>query len=202
MRFIPETTYLDDYLKATHLIDFHHSAVQNILATFDFENLDDIEKTKRLYEFVRDKIAHSWDIQSQVITQKASEVATVQTGICYAKSNLLAALLRSCGIPCGFCYQRLMLFDTPDKGYCIHAFNAAYLHSLNRWVVMDARGNKSGIHAEFSLTEAKLAFHVNEALNEITYPTIFYEPNPKTMHSLEQASDCLEMYKYQLPDQL
>lgn len=32
-------------------------------------------------------------------------------GICFAKSHLLAALLRCKSIPAGFCYQKLILDD-------------------------------------------------------------------------------------------
>ena len=68
-------------------------------------------------------------------------------GICWAKSNLFAALLRANNIPAGICYQRLTLGDTPDTGYCIHALNAVYIKSINKWIRLDARGNKNGINA-------------------------------------------------------
>ncbi len=70
----------------------------------------------------------------------------------------MAAILRSQGIPTGFCYQRLMLFDSPEKGYCIHALNAVYIDSLQKWIRIDARGNKKGINAEFCLSEEKTGF--------------------------------------------
>lgn len=46
------------------------------------------------------------------------------------------------GIPAGICYQRLTLGDTPESGYCIHALNAVYMKRLDRWIRLDARGNK------------------------------------------------------------
>ncbi len=61
-----------------------------------------------------------------------------------------------------------MLFDTPDKGYCIHALNAVYLASINRWIRLDARGNKPGVKAEFSIHKEKLAFAVHEEFDEKT----------------------------------
>ncbi len=162
----------------------------------------EIEKAKVSFEFVRDEIAHSWDIQSKRVTCHASEVLDVQEGICYAKSHLLASLLRSQGIPTGFCYQRLMLFDTPDKGYCIHALNAIYLKSLNKWIRVDARGNKKGVDAQFSMEEEKLAFPVNEGLDEKDYPVIYTKPHPKTVAVLEEHTNTLEMYINHLPDSL
>jgi transglutaminase-like putative cysteine protease len=157
---------------------------------------------KKTFEFVRDKISHSWDIQSSRITCRASEALYFKEGICYAKSNLLSAILRSRGIPVGFCYQRLTIGDTPDTGYCIHALNAVFLRSIERWVRLDARGNKVGVNAEFSLDDEKLAFLVREEYNEVDYSEIYKLPNPKTINTLKQNTDCINMYLQGLPSSL
>lgn len=81
------------------------------------------------------------------MTKSATEVLEQSVGICWEKANLLAALLRARGIPAGICYQRLTLSDVPEDGFCIHALNAVYIKSLNRWIRLDARGNKEGIDA-------------------------------------------------------
>ena len=54
----------------------------------------ELDYIKKAYEFVRDEIPHSWDIKSQIVSRKASEVLINKTGICWTKSCLLAALLR------------------------------------------------------------------------------------------------------------
>ncbi len=54
---------------------------------------------------VRDNVSHTRDASREEVTCAASEVLAAGTGICYAKSHLLAALLRAVGIPAGFCYQ-------------------------------------------------------------------------------------------------
>jgi len=198
-----KSSNIQDYLRATMEIDFHKSEIQQQAADL-FNSADsDIEKAKAAFHFVRDEIAHSWDIQGKRVTKTASEVLAAGEGICYAKSNLLAALLRSEGIPAGFRYQRLMLFDTPDKGYCIHAFNAVFLESVNRWISLDARGNKTGIDAQFSLEEPlALAFHPDEALGECTYSGLYPDPHPKTMAVLARHDNALDMYVKDLPDSL
>ncbi|WP_308422147.1 hypothetical protein [Pullulanibacillus camelliae] len=61
-------------------------------------------------------MSHSWDIQNSMVTATASEVIQQKHGICYAKTMLLAALLRTQSISVGFCYQRLLLFDSPEQG--------------------------------------------------------------------------------------
>jgi transglutaminase-like putative cysteine protease len=202
MELIPESTNLLDYLEELDVVDFSHPFIQKKMKELFHEGQSEIEKAKITFEFVRDEISHSWDIQSTRVTCKASEVLYYKEGICYAKANLLAALLRSQGIPTGFCYQRLMLFDTPDKGYSLHALNGVFLQSLNRWIRLDARGNKPGVQAEFSIDKEILAFPVQEEFDEKDFPIIYTKPNPKTISVLKEHTDALKMYKYYLPDRL
>ena len=193
---------LEDYLSELEEVNFSDLMIQAKAAELFNPSQTGVEKARTAYEFVRDEISHSWDIQSKRVTCTASDVLRFKEGICYAKSHLLAALLRSQGIPAGFCYQRLMLFDTPEKGYCIHALNAIYLESLQKWVRVDARGNKEGVDAQFSLEEEKLAFHVNEALDEIDYPIIYDQPHPAIIATLKKHADAVEMYTFHLPEEL
>lgn len=150
MDLICETDKLEDYLLELSEINYSNPLIKSKVDELFNPSQTEIEKAKVAFEFVRDEIFHSWDIEGKRVTCNASDVLTYKEGICYAKSHLLASLLRSQGIPTGFCYQRLMLFDTPEKGYCIHALNAVFLKTLNKWQRLDARGNKQGIDAQFS----------------------------------------------------
>ena len=199
---IVESGDLKDYLKETDVVNFSYPFVMEIVQELFNDEQTELEKVKMAFEFVRDEIAHSWDIQGKHVSCKASEVLEYKEGICYAKSNLLAALLRSQGIPTGFCYQRLMLFDTPEKGYSLHALNAVYFKSLQKWIRLDARGNKIGVDAQFSIDGEKLAFTVNEEFDERDYPVIFAEPNRKTMAVLKEHTNILDLYKQHLPESL
>ena len=40
----------------------------------------------------------------------------------------------------------------------VDALNTVYIDSLQKWIRLDARGNKPGVNAKFSLAEEKLAF--------------------------------------------
>lgn len=202
MKFICESDNLDDYLLELNEVNYSDPIIKRKADELFKPDQTEIEKAKTAFEFVRDEISHSWDIQSERVTCNASEVLNFKEGICYAKSHLLASLLRSQGIPTGFCYQRLMLFDTPDKGYCIHALNAIFFKSLNKWIRVDARGNKKGIDAQFSIEEEKLAFPINEELDEKDYPIVYAKPHPKTVDVLEEHTNALEMYINHLPDSL
>lgn len=197
-----ETANLNQYRCELPEVNFTHPLIQEkSIELFDGAQTE-LEKIERAFTFVRDKIAHSWDIKSERVTCEASGVLHFKEGICYAKSNLLAALLRSHGIPTGFCYQRLMLFDTPADGYCIHALNAVYVKSINRWIRLDARGNKEGIDAQFEIEEEKLAFCVDVALDEKNYPMIYSKPHPKTLAVLKEHTNALDMYRRHLPESL
>jgi transglutaminase-like putative cysteine protease len=197
-----ESNSLEDYLAETEEVDFSHLSVIEKAYELVSASSNQEDFVKKTYEYVRDEISHSWDIQSSRITCKASEALYFKEGICYAKSNLLCAILRSKGIPTGFCYQRLTIGDTPDTGYCIHAFNAVFLTNYEKWIRLDARGNNASVNAEFSLNHEKLAFSVRDEYNEIDYLTIFKAPNSKTIHALKHNADCINMYLNGLPSDL
>ncbi|KGR78943.1 transglutaminase-like domain-containing protein [Ureibacillus sinduriensis] len=202
MNMICESDQLDDYLLELNEVNFSDPIIKRKSAELFNSSQTEIEKVKIAFEFVRDEISHSWDIQSKRVSCNASEVLESREGICYAKSHLLASLLRLEGIPTGFCYQRLMLFDSPEKGYCIHALNAIFFKTLNKWIRLDARGNKKGVNAQFSITEEKLAFRVSEEFDERDYPIIYTKPHPKTVAVLEQHTNALDMYIHHLPASL
>ena len=189
---------LNAYLEPSALIDFEHPAV----AAWEAGNDSEEETVRRAFHFVRDEIAHSWDIQSRRVTAKASDVLEHGEGICYAKSHLLAALLRGQGIPAGLCYQRLTLGDTPQTGYCIHALNTVYLEKLGRWIRLDARGNKPGVDAWFAVDREKVAFPVRAEMGEYDYWTNYAEPHPAVVGALAAHTDCRVLYASGLPAEL
>jgi transglutaminase-like putative cysteine protease len=196
-----ESAHLTDYLAELDVVDFSHPLIQE-MAQHVSEPADVLGSIRKTYEFVRDEVRHSLDIHSARVTCAASEVMRYREGICYAKSHLLAALLRAQRIPAGFCYQRLLLGSSPAAGYCIHALNAVFVTTVQRWVRLDARGNKPGISATFSLENERLAFHVQPELGENDYPTIYARPHPKTIAALKTHADAIAMCAYGLPDEL
>src|SRR5690606_22607198 len=133
---------LDAYLQPSEYIDYLNPHIQEVISSFNQDA--EMERIKAVDEFVRDKISHSSDIKSNEVTRRASEVFEKQHGICYAKSHLFAAILRGMGIPSGISYQRLTLYDKPEDGYCIHALNTVYLKDQDKWIRLDARGDKEG----------------------------------------------------------
>jgi hypothetical protein len=130
------------------------------------------------------------------VTCKASEVLIHGTGYCYAKSHLLAALLRVNDIPAGLCYQRLTL-DGDQPPYCLHGLNALYLQQYG-WYRIDARGNKPGVNADFCPPLEKLAFPLVNALEQ-DLPGIRAEPLPAVVKALTEHQTIEQVYD-NLPD--
>ena len=160
---------MENYLKETPSIDYVNPLIQDKVWELMSQSEDNLDYIKRSYIFVRDEVPHSWDIKTDVVSKTASEVLENKTGICWTKSCLLAALLRANRIPSGISYQLLTRADDESEGYMIHALNTVYLKGFNKWVRLDARGNKENINAYFSLDEEHLAYTVRSEMGEIDY---------------------------------
>jgi len=187
------------FLAKHKYVDFTSEIIQRkAVELFDGVS-DDIQKARIAYEFVRDEIPHSFDINAKNITAKASDVLLHKTGICHAKANLLAALLRSQGIPTGFCFQRLTLMDDDSAGYCVHCYNAVWLDE--HWIYLDARGNKQSVNAQFSLNDPVLAYLPRPQYDEYFYSGIYAAPHAETMAMLEQADTIEYIFKH-IPDRV
>ncbi|MCK7466909.1 MAG: transglutaminase family protein [Desulfosudis oleivorans] len=135
------------YLESSDTIDWRHPMVSAKAAEPAAGGGLAEDIARRCFEFVRDAIRHSWDYRLNPVTCRASEVLQHGTGYCYAKSHLLAALLRANGIPAGLCYQRLSI-GSGGPPYCLHGLNAVWLDG-HGWYRIDARGNKPGVTAGF-----------------------------------------------------
>ena len=107
MDIILYSNVIEDYLKCSNVIDFDNKEIIALTDMLFNKSYNELDFIKRAYEFVRDNISHSADINEDVITCSASEVLREGHGICFAKSHLLAALLRCKQVPTGFCYQKL-----------------------------------------------------------------------------------------------
>lgn len=98
---------MQPYLSRSRYIDFDDEQVKACATALVRNAASELDVVARCFAFVRDEIRHSSDFKLNPVTCKASDVLRHRTGFCYAKSHLLAALLRANGIPAGLCYQRL-----------------------------------------------------------------------------------------------
>ena len=184
------------YLSSSYYIDFDHPRVARKAQQLASEHHNELGLAKACFEFVRDEIQHSWDFRKNPVTCKASDALIHGTGYCYAKSHLLAALLRANNIPAGLCYQRLSVGNA-GAPYCLHGLNAIYLTDFG-WYRVDARGNKPGVSAHFNPPEEQLAFAIKE-VEEKDLPEIWAEPMPIIVATLEKYSTVIKVYE-NLPD--
>lgn len=172
------------FLAVSRIIDHDHRAIREKARELSAGPADPVITAERCFLFVRDEILHSGDYALNPVTLNASDVLKYRTGFCYAKSHLLAALLRANGIPAGLCYQRLALAGTGSP-FALHGLNAVYL-PVHGWYRIDARGNRPGIDARFRPPDESLAF-VPRAPGERDLPGIFAEPLPEVVEVLGRS---------------
>jgi transglutaminase-like putative cysteine protease len=187
---------MEEFLRHTAVIDWAHPEVRSRAKLLSLGTTDTQQIARSCFEWVRDNIQHSADFRRDPITCCASEVLASGTGYCYAKSHLLAALLRANGIPSGFCYQRLSIDET-GAPYSLHGLNAVHLPSFG-WYRIDARGNQPGIAAQFVPPVERLAFKVILP-EERNFPEILPDPLDVVLTALRKYSAWDELYK-NLPD--
>lgn len=171
----------NSFIAATDILDWQTPSVWQLAQELAADDSDPMVIARRSFEWVRDEIKHSSDYQLNPVTCKASEVLAARTGYCYAKSHLLAALLRANGIPAGICYQRLSI-DSVGPPFCLHGLNAVQLPGIG-WYRVDARGNRDDVHAEFTPPVERLAFPI-QFEGECDLPGIHAEPLPEVIHAL------------------
>lgn len=184
------------FLTTSDYIDWQDPNILEKAASLANNQQDSTAIARACFEFVRDEIKHSADFSLNPVTCKASEVLREGTGYCYAKSHLLAALLRANGIPAGLCYQRLTI-ENDRPPFCLHGLNAVYLEDFG-WYRIDARGNKAGVQAEFTPPSEQLAFNIITK-GEADLEGIWAEPVPQIIEILERYDDYKEVLT-NLPD--
>ncbi|MER3432571.1 MAG: Cro/Cl family transcriptional regulator [Leptolyngbya sp. ERB_1_1] len=195
---------MQEYLNATSVIDWQHPEIvqlahqiaSNCETSTAMPTAQVNVTAKACFDWVRDHIYHSFDYQMNPVTCHASDVLKYKTGYCYAKSHLLAALLRANQIPVGFCYQRLSVNDQ-GAPYSLHGFNAVYLPEIG-WYRIDARGNKPGVDAQFVPPQEQLAFRP-KLPEEADFSAILAEPLPMIVKALQSQATWDDMLR-NLPD--
>lgn len=176
----------DDFLGADEVIQSDHPAVMALAGELRASHPADAAFARAAFEWVRDKVSHSFDVQDSRVTLTASEVLHERVGLCYAKSHLLAALLRNQGVPTALCYQ---LLGNPEEGYFVHGLVA--VHVDGSWHRQDPRGNKPGVDAQFAIGHEQLAWNVDASRGERDYPTLYPTTAPEVVAALRNAEDAL-----------
>ena len=186
MKIKPLTEHIEEYIKEDEIIDYSNKMIVMLAEELYEQSGNESKYIRAAYEYVRDHISHSADINEDIITCSASEVLKEGHGICFAKSHLLAALLRYKSIPTGFCYQKLILDDETAPVLIYHGLNGVYMKEYEKWIRLDARGNKEGVDAQFSPDKEQLAFPIRPEMGEKDDLTVYPNPDVKVLEKMRR----------------
>jgi len=171
------------FLASCEVIDSNADAVRELAARVT-SGAAGLGAVSSLFHWVRDCIAHTGDAGHGKLTLRASDVLRERTGLCYAKSHLLVALLRAADIPAGLCYQRLR-FDDAGPALTLHGLVGVLMPDEN-FLRIDPRGNKAGIDAQFIPGREAIAFAATLP-GEADLPGVFARPIPAVVSALSAA---------------
>lgn len=189
-----QSEHPEDYLKEVPpVIQWQTPLVQAQIERIMKQANTTLERARLAFEVARDQVAHSFDTGYKQVSIGAEDALRSGEGICFAKSHVLASLLRGMGIPCGFCYQRVLRKGTLESGYALHGLNAVYLEGVG-WFRVDPRGNKPGINSQFTTDHEQLAYPIRTELGEVDYPDVFTEPLRAVIDAMKGSKDCGELF--------
>jgi len=133
---------IGDYLRPTAVFDFEDAPVQAKASEVVAGAADAVEKSKRLFYFVRDEIRYRFyppETPPRVLF-RASHTLSNREGFCVPKAILLAAMARAVGIPAGIGFADIRNHLLPDKARelmgdnLIRLHGYAVLHLDGQWV--------------------------------------------------------------------
>ena len=82
-------------LEQTPILDYHHPSIQNLIEQRKWRDLDEVNKVRNIYNFVRDEVQFGYNTGDTI---QASQVLRDGYGQCNTKATLLMALLRAVGV--------------------------------------------------------------------------------------------------------
>lgn len=88
---------MEEYLKETKMLNYSDVSIQNLIKDRKWNELDEFEKIKSVYNYVRDEIVFGYNVDDDI---PASKVLQDGYGQCNTKATLFMALLRAVNIPC------------------------------------------------------------------------------------------------------
>lgn len=187
---------MKEFLQPTAIIDSDNPTVAAAAAEIVGDLTSDEAVARRCFLWVRDSVRHSSDYQLSVVTCTASDVLKHRAGFCYAKSHLLAALLRARRVPAALCYQRLAA-DSSASSFFLHGLVAIHLER-HGWYRVDPRGDKPGLSSGFTPPREQLPYSPR-LKGEMDVPGLFPDALACVVSALHQWSTAAEVRAH-LPD--
>jgi transglutaminase-like putative cysteine protease len=171
------------FTRPSRWIDADHPAVRAQALALAGGRSDPTAVAQACFTWVRDRVAHIGDHRLEPVARHASEVLELTSGICWAKSHLLAALLRASGVPAALAYQRIASDGTATR-FCLHGLNAVWLEPFG-WYRLDARGARPDLKAEFTPPQEVLPYRPSLP-GERSFPGLWAEPVAAVRGALER----------------
>ncbi len=182
-KIVPYSSKISDYLEENEIVNHRNPAVSTLADTMYQAAGSKMAYIQSVYEYVRDQIPHSADIHRESIPYVASDVLAEKHGVCFAKSHLLAALLRCKSIPTGFCYQKVILNAQRPEILAYHGLNGVYMEELGRWIRLDP-----GAGGEFSVDAERLVFSIREELGEVDGCIVYPAPDKNVIECFRRST--------------
>lgn len=88
---------MEDLLQETRMLDYNSPEIQSLIRDRNWNELDEFNKIKKIYNFVRDEIKFGYNVDDSIT---ASQVLKDGYGQCNTKGTLFMALLRGVAVPC------------------------------------------------------------------------------------------------------
>lgn len=141
------------YLQKSIYCDFDHTAVAGLAKDLANGEPDPVRATLAVFRHVRDNIRFGFDL----VRVKASETLAKGYGVCWNKSLLLVALLRSIKIPARMAYNPVKReFMRPAMGDACQTLTETINHCFTQvqlngeWIAADATLDAPTYHKLFS----------------------------------------------------
>ena len=128
---------MEKYLEKTRLLDYDNETIASLIKNKQWGNIDEKEKVKQIYEFIRDDIPFGYNIDDAI---SASMVLQDGYGQCNTKGILFMAILRAVNIPCrihGFTIDEILQKGAMKSFY----YTLAPKEIVHSWVEIYFKGN-------------------------------------------------------------
>lgn len=75
-----------------------------------------------------------------------------------------------------------------------HGLNGVYINACKKWIRLDARGNKAGVNAQFSIETEQLAFPIRPEMGESDSFIIYPDPDIKVLELMRKSNTRTELW--------
>lgn len=98
-------------------------------------------------------------------------------------------------IPGGQIGKGGIVIDKTASVLVYHGLNGVFVRELQRWIRLDARGNKNGVDAQFSLEKERLAFSIRSESGEYDGLVVYPKPGKNIVKALSVHKTRTELWK-------